>query len=363
MKHQKSRRSGFSLIELLVSVSIIAVLMSLLLPAIQSARESSRRIQCANRLRNLSLAISNWTAARQRFPAAGYWGGGPEPDPIDPQPHHNWVVEILPWIDRSDLADRWDDTQLVTHETNQELASTLIETLVCPSDYTVTGSGDLSFALNGGVGESMYADGVHDTITDPFFYPLDLNGNGITGALKEPVTDTPTDRELYFRLSLFFSESYGFSKSKHGFSGTHRFHRPATVTDGMSNTLMMGENVRVGSDPRDPLSNWAAPDGRRSKLYFNHQICADNSCKEGNIDVSVANGGGHGINERRFGAEGWSPWLSSFHNGGVNVAMCDGRVQFLSEDVDSRVYFNMFTPQGYSLRYQPLDFGITGDSF
>jgi hypothetical protein len=43
--------------------------------------------------------------------------------------------------------------------------------------------------------------------------------------------------------------------------------------------------------------------------------------------------------------------------------MCDGRVQFLSEDVDSRVYFNMFTPQGYSLRYQPLDFGITGDSF
>jgi hypothetical protein len=98
----------------------------------------------------------------------------------------------------------------------------------------------------------MYANGVHDTITDPFFYPLDLNGNGITGALDEPVTGIPTDRELYFRLSLFFSESYGFTGAKHGFCPTGR---PRTV-EGRSSTLIIKSVRTIRAKMATSISSW-----------------------------------------------------------------------------------------------------------
>ena len=112
-------RRGFTLIELLVSISIIAVLMSLILPAVNSAREAARRTECLNNVKNLSLAVLNATEAKKRFPAAAYWGGL---DKNNPGPHHNWVVEILGWIDRRDLADRWDNGQLLAFPANVALA-------------------------------------------------------------------------------------------------------------------------------------------------------------------------------------------------------------------------------------------------
>ncbi len=99
-------RGGFTLIELSVSISIIALLMSLILPAVNRPRESARRIECANKARNIALAMTNFATTQNRFPAAGYWGGGPNPDKNNPIPHHNWVVDLLAYLDRRDLADR-----------------------------------------------------------------------------------------------------------------------------------------------------------------------------------------------------------------------------------------------------------------
>src|SRR5580765_827257 len=86
-----SRRAGFTLIELLVVISIIAVLMSLILPAIQSAREAGRRTQCLNNLHNLSLAMTSWATTNS----------GALPD-IDEE-GYNWPVALLGYLDRGDI--------------------------------------------------------------------------------------------------------------------------------------------------------------------------------------------------------------------------------------------------------------------
>ena len=212
------KRRGFTLIELLVSISTIALLMSLVLPAVNRARESARRIECANRAKNFALAMTNFATTQNRFPAAGYLGGGPNPDKNNPIPHHNWVVDMLPYLDRRDLADRWNSDEALTSPNNRQIAETHLSVLACPSDMTVDGGGDLSFAVNGGIGDTFFNNGVHDCVADPFYQPLDLNGNGISAAATEDIDGSPTDREIYFRLGMFFSENLMFAGTP-GFQG------------------------------------------------------------------------------------------------------------------------------------------------
>ena len=352
-------QSGFTLIELLVSISIIALLMALILPAVNNAREAARRTQCLNNIRNVALAVLTSTEQQKRFPAAAYWGG---PDKNNPGPHHNWVVDILPWIDRRDLADRWDHDRLLTDIANQKIAETHIRVLVCPSDITADGRGDLSYSVNGGIGESTVMHGIQDCIVDPFSHVLDLNGNGLVCVSSTDPDGSPSDREIYLRLGLFFNENRGFRNSP-GYQGTVRHHTTASVTDGMSNTLLLGENIRTGYDPYSPGSNWATADSRRTKFYFSHRICQNNVCSSGSVNFAMANAGEHRINSGVNEAEGESPWLNSFHPGGAVVAFADGRVQLLSQDIDGRVFFNLMTPQGTRLIHTALDAGVTTDDF
>ena len=358
-------RRAFTLIELLVSISIIAVLMSFILPAIQSSREAARRIQCANHLRNVTVAMQGWVTTFERFPAAGYWGGDAVLDKTNQSAHHNWVVELLPYLDRQDLADRWDHSLLMSDSPNAELAEFHLPILVCPSDFTTNDTGDLSFALNGGIGESLYRGGVHDCITDPFYNIIDLNGNGQTCLPLDADEASPSDREIYYKLGLFFNENYQYERSP-GYEGTSRHHRPGTVIDGMSNTLMVVENVRTGFDPHRNtvnLATWATADASRNRVYFGHQVCQGNVCSDGKVDLSKANFGNQAINSGLDDAEGESPWPNSAHPGGVNAAFADGRVQFLSESIDGKVYMNLFTPQGSRLQGLALDAGIASGNF
>lgn len=351
-------RQGFTLIELLVSISIIGLLMSLILPAIQNSRQSAERIQCANRLRNISIAMQGWVAANDRYPAAGLWGGRNVTDKTAPEPHHNWVVELLPYLDRQDLSDRWNHDLQMFDAPNADLAQIHLKVLVCPSDHTVNGTGDLSYALNGGIGESLYL-GVHDCITDPFYNVIDLNGNGQTCLPLDSDEMSPSDREIFYRLGLFFNENYGF-RGTAGYEGTHRYHRPATVIDGTSNTLMIAENLRTGYDPfRTDInrSTWATADARRNRVFFGHQMCNGNDCSTGNVNFERANSGNQAINSGLDDPEGEAPWPNSSHPGGVNIAMADGSVRFLSEDIDGRAYMQLFTPQGSKLQGLALDTG------
>lgn len=341
-------RRGFTLLELLLIISIISVLLALILPAIQGAREVARRTLCMNRLRNLSVAMLANVDTHRRFPAAAYWGGT---NKSEPGPHHNWIIELLPLLDRADLYDRWSMDRLSSETPNIELAVQHLDVLVCPSDSSAKSSGDLSYALNGGIGESNYVAGVHDCIVDPFGSILDLNGNGLVCLGTEIEDGNPSDRQIFKQLGLFFNENWKF-KGTPGYQGTHRYHVPASVTDGFSNTLMITENVRTGADT---TSGWATCDSRRTKVYFSSEVCHSNVCASGNTNLSLANSSTRGINAARSGVEGQSPWPSSEHPGGVNMAFADGSIRFIAENIDGAVYFQLFTPQGSMLDGTPLE--------
>ena len=348
-------RSGFTLIELLVVISILALLMSLMLPAILNARESARRVQCANRLRNVGMALLNWADAHNRFPAAVQIAPRTKADPSkQPLPYRNWIVDLLPWLGRRDLADRWQSDLPATAPVNRNISSTQLEVLICPSDPSTLGaSGDLSWAVNGGIGDSIYIAGIFDFPVDPFHSPIDLNGNGEFASVDGPDSGAPSDRDVLKAVGMFFAENYKFTDQPVAFPLLQRNHTPASISDGMSNTMMVTENVRTGPNPLTS-SGWAVADSRRTRVYFSHRVCAGNDCSDGNVDYSRANSGAHAINAGLHQSEGVAPWPSSGHPGGVNMVFADGHLRFVDQSIDGAVYASLFTASEKTLRKIPL---------
>ena len=111
----RRRACGFTLIELLVAIAIIGILVGLLLPAVQAARESARRIQCKNNLKQISLAVSTYEAAKNAFPASGMVEENTElvlgrPGRFNPRSGKmfSWVVQILPQLEEGNVYDRFN---------------------------------------------------------------------------------------------------------------------------------------------------------------------------------------------------------------------------------------------------------------
>ena len=200
------RRSGFTLIELLVVVGIIGILIALLLPAIQSARESVRRAHCANNLMQLGVAIGSYASAHRVFPP----GVVNETGPIRNLPfgyHHSWVVQVLPFIGQGNLYQHFDLLESVYDPANDTVAEFTIATLLCPS---ATGGGP------------NYAGCHHDTQA-----PIAADNHGV----------------LYLNSRVRYSD----------------------ITDGPANTILLGEIKNDGatlgwaSGTRSTLRNTGIP--------------------------------------------------------------------------------------------------------
>jgi prepilin-type N-terminal cleavage/methylation domain-containing protein/prepilin-type processing-associated H-X9-DG protein len=284
-----SRRRAFTLVELLVVIAIIAVLIGLLLPAVQKVREAANRAQCLNNLKQIALATHNYHDACQKFPT-----GWHQPDLVDGRPTGgtNLWVELLPYIEQDNLYRRWDNfdnRNNVAGGTNAVQAQ-VIKLLICPSDP---------------LQPVVYFNA---TMAPPWtwgYYGISsYGGNGGTRSFSLNYSGIPQD-------GIFFRDS---SVCLLG------------VTDGSSNTFLFGE--RYHRDPQFDLEGGAiAQLGRWACVAGWGTLVMVELSTPVPINYQVPPGGDSSTFEDRSIAFG------SGHSGGANFAFADGSVRFVSDSI------------------------------
>ncbi|MEW4561482.1 DUF1559 domain-containing protein [Bremerella sp. JC770] len=311
-----SRRSGFTLVELLVVIAIIGVLIALLLPAVQQAREAARRIQCTNNLKQLALAMHTYHDTHLKFPPGNLGEGyghheAHEPYGSTKAPTWCWSAFILPQLEANNVyesfdfsASPWADTIVrsavnvgpETDTTNQVPSSQMPNVFRCPSVPT-SGTSDITAYKDYGI-------------------------NGGTDGLPE---------RYYGEYSAASSSGLAYHNSAVRF---------ADVTDGTTNTVMFGEqahNPRVDDDfygltiPSDLVSNPFVYMINSSEGYVMGMRVPDDPI----IIVYAGNTYLH-----------YGRWSRGYHPGGVQVAMCDGSVSFIPETVDATTWQDLYSRDG-----------------
>ena len=356
-----TRRAGFTLVELLVVITIIGILISLLLPAVQAAREAARRMQCQNNLKQLGLAVLNYESQSSIFPPSSSWPAGVDPFnvPLDNY-RANWVILVLPFMEQQALYNSIALASPISGTANANNVAarmTSLSTLLCPTDShnrePFMGSMNAATAAWG----DNWARGNYAANA----------ALGIMGASSGEV----------FNAALPTSSGWKASYQR-GVMGANCAVTMAGIRDGTSNTLMLAE-IRAGVVPFDSRGVWALSGGssalwgHTNMMYMDDygpnctNVYADNTKAGGDI-VAALGGSDAAVNEGMpcFGRSDTindEQTARSMHPGGVNTCFADGSIHWISDNIQSTPS-NQWTPSAWDRLNASADgFAITGNEF
>jgi prepilin-type N-terminal cleavage/methylation domain-containing protein len=327
-------REAFTLVELLVVIAIIGILVALLLPAIQAAREAARRTQCVNNLKQLGLAAHNYIATKNGFLPGGLFQEVKTPGG---QQGETFFVHLLPYMEEQAVYDKWDFTSRRNNSCTpgssspcspDSPAGSLIQSLLCPSDNPAekvcffqnpVNSGGYNMAFPGYYGVTSYA-GNHGTKS---YFALDTSSG-----------PAATDDGMFTTYG-----PSGVCYPPGGATNCKKYDQGIglkTVTDGTSKTVLFGERYN-----EDPIFDAMNPTDRSGLLIHQWALWGwtgslkgtGHATRSGWLEInrktpeSCRGGGGFTCQDERL-----TTWGSG-HPGGANFIMSDGSAQFFEENM------------------------------
>lgn len=267
------RRRAFTLVELLVVIAIIGMLIALLLPAVQAAREAARRTSCLNNITQLGLAVHHFEFHFEKLPPGVVNEDGPVRNEAQGT-HVSWLVQILPYLEQRALARQFDQAAGAYADANAPVRAAQIRVVACPSDPVPI--------LNqaGTVARSGYAGCHHDSEA-----PIDKDNRGL----------------------LFLNSQI----------------RHSQIFDGSSSTLLLGEMLE-------------SPDGLGWVSGTRATLRNTGSLETGEAFLPNPPPGSKSAEKQKLGPL-YVGGFGSYHPGGVNISLADGATRFLSLQVEPQV--------------------------
>jgi prepilin-type N-terminal cleavage/methylation domain-containing protein/prepilin-type processing-associated H-X9-DG protein len=332
------RRVGFTLVELLVVITIIGLLVAMLLPAVHRVRENARTTQCMNNLKQLSTAMLSYESSKQEFP--GYsqlvkrsqteWLGAEDTDNDSKLEVANvtvknnawdvsWAAMLLSRIERQDIWDSLVDRKVDKDETSGVALDTFeiirpIESFVCPSDFDAIGVADraaLSYIVNTGA------------------WDRDTSGVFLFGANKGDSVDN----------GAFFNRAEYDRNPTYGRVPTTRL---SGIKDGAGTTLLMSENIHKDYETSPPFTWLAGSEQHLGMVWV--------------VNTTPPSPPGNGLDQQELinrqnaiAFPSTSPLYARpacNHGGGVNAVFFDNHTRYIREDIDYVVYQRLLTTNG-----------------